>query len=60
MTNFLAENEAFKTAAKTIHQNTTVKGSGLFSKLDSLLEKELLPEDYKKEKQAAKSDPKQI
>ena len=36
LTNFLAENEAFKQAAQTIHQNTkkVKSGGGLFSKLD--------------------------
>ncbi len=36
LTDFLANNEAFKTAAKKIHENTQgVKGGlGIFSKLD--------------------------
>ena len=52
MTDFLANNEAFKNAAKSVHEKTKdVKGGfNIFSKLDNYLEKELLPEDYHKAK----------
>lgn len=65
LTDFLANNEAFKNAAKSVHEKTkgVQGGLGIFSKLDSYLEKELLPEDYHKTKngeQIQKGPPKQI
>ena len=65
LTDFLANNEAFKNAAKSVHEKTkgVHGGMGLFSKLDSYLEKELLPEDYhktKKGEEIQKGPPKQI
>ncbi|TNV73196.1 hypothetical protein FGO68_gene12141 [Halteria grandinella] len=53
LTEFLAQNETFKQAAQTIHQSTkkVKQGGGLFNKLDQYLEKELMPEEYKQEKE---------
>ena len=52
LTDFLANNDAFKQAAQKIHQNTQqVKGGfGIFGKLDKYLEDELLPKEYHQNK----------
>ncbi len=61
LTDFLANNEAFKQAAQKIHQNTKqVKGGfNIFSKMDAYLEKELMPDEYHKNKGTVEP-PKQI
>jgi translation elongation factor EF-Ts len=55
LTDFLAENEAFKQAAQKIHEGAkhVKSGGGLFQKLDKYLEKELLPQDYHEAQRAA-------
>jgi hypothetical protein len=51
LTDFLAGNEAFKQAAKSLHTSTQQAkgGFGFFAKIDQYLEKELLPKDYDKQ-----------